>query len=307
MSERGDWWLAKAQEALASFLAMESGNENAFAYGMATTASANLYGWQDSRTTYLLEKMRGKKKADGGYGLDVPFDAFQNGTVNPASTSYTVTMAGHVGEALLGAYQAGVIPREEVQSLVTKLVTAPKVTVSRGKCVAYSYSPNDGTSCVHNVNAGVAWFLIQANAAGFSVTGLHNLVTNISLHEIVSYRELDKWWPYKDSGTNADIDHESYEAETMYRGNMAYWIAREATYRILANSFTDNGTAIAHIRLIALPGGPGSQGLVDPETTLWCELGDLWRTEATAYLDGITTSNNFAQFAFYASKNALAC
>jgi hypothetical protein len=305
VSERGDWWRAKAELALASFLALENGNQDAFAYGLSTSASANLYGWQDSRTTYLLGKLRGKQKADGGYGLDVAYDAFQNGTVNPASTSYTVTMAGHVGEALLGAYQAGLVPREEVQSLVTKLVLAPKVTVSRGKCVAYSYNANDDDSCVHNVNAGVAWFLIQANAAGFSVTGLHGLITNISMHEMIAYREADKWWPYKDSGPNQDVAHESYSAASMYR--MAYWVGREAVYRILANPFTESGTPIAHMMLISLPGGIGSQGQVDPETTLWCELGDLWRTEATTYLDGLTTPNSFAQFAFYASKNALAC
>ncbi|MBK8076059.1 MAG: hypothetical protein IPK24_10920 [Kineosporiaceae bacterium] len=41
--------------------------------------------------------------AAGGYGLGTAWDAFGDGTRNPASTTYTVTTAGHVGWVLLEA------------------------------------------------------------------------------------------------------------------------------------------------------------------------------------------------------------
>jgi hypothetical protein len=303
-SDRGDWWRAKAEIALTEFLDIDSGNQDIFAYGSATSASANLYGWQDSRTTSLLAKMLSKKKPDGGYGLDIPYDGFGDGTINPATTSYTVSMAGHAGPALLEGYKAGVIPKSELQGIVTKLVAAPRVAVSRGECVAYSYNPNDIGHCVHNVNAGVGWFLMEAGALGVSAVGLQKMIANITVQEVWAYKETSFWWPYKDNDTALqDADHESYTAEGMY--HLAYWVGREAAYRQMINVYTDTPQApVGHIRLIGLPGGVSSGIKTNPDTTLWCQMGDKWKTEAETYLNAQTEPGRLAQFSYYASRNS---
>jgi hypothetical protein len=299
----GEWWEAKAEIALSRFMAQDTGQGTAFGYGSATEAARILYGWEDERTLLLLQRLRSKKNPDGGYGLNAPSDSFNNGTVNPATTSYTVTMAGHVGFTLLNAYEAGLVPRSEIQTLVTLLVTTPRVPVARGQCLSYSRAQDDvAGGCVHNVNAGAGWFLQEAAAAGFGYTGMARLITDITIQELVAYRESQVWWPYLNSGPNQDTDHNSYSAASMYR--LAYWVGREAIYKHLNNSYNDNANApIAHMVLTSQPGGINSQGIINPERTLWCEMGDRWMPEAEAFLATRVTMDRLAQYAVAAAKN----
>lgn len=302
---RGDWWRARSMQALAVFRAADHGRHQAFDYGMAAGAAGSLYGWTDPRTGTLLTELLATRNPDGGFGLGRAFDAFQDGSVNPPTTTYMVTLAGHVGPTLLAAFRAGAVPRAEVQRIVDLLLRAPRVPVGRGQCVAYSARPGDTAGCVHNVNAGVGWFLQDVAAAGFRGAGLHRLITDITAQELAAYRAAAHWWPYAGDGADQDADHNSYSAESMYR--LAYRVGREAAYRHLVTAYADNEVApIAHVRLVSLPGGPGSMSPGHPGVTLWCELGDRWHAESDAYLAGVD-GTRAAQFAYYAARNAAAC
>lgn len=311
-SERGDWWRGQAATALAGFLAADSGGGDAFTYGMAAGASGYLYGWSDARTTLLLTRLRAEQLPGGGYGLGRPYDAFNDGTVNPASTQYAVTLAGQVGPTLLAGFKAGAVPRAEVQDIVTRLVGFPRVAAGRGQCVAYSDSPNDDppssypVGCVHNVNAGVGWFLSDANAAGFGATGMQRLITDITLTETIAYRENDLEWPYIDNGPFLDADHDSYSAESMYR--LAYWVGREVAYRWMNGPITTGEAKgpITHTRIAGMPGGNGSWSRTQPGVTLWCEMSDRWRDEQVAYRVS-QSGAGLAQFAYYAARASRSC
>jgi hypothetical protein len=307
-SARGDWWRAQAITALgrATATGPDSTVGGAFYYAHAAYASALLYGWNHAGALALLAKLRALRNPDGGYGVGRAWDAFQDGTTNPADTTYVVTVAGHAGPVLLSAYQAGLVPRSEIQALVDVVVRAPRVPVDRGQCVAYSTAVADAGRCVHNVSAGAARFLQDAARAGFGATGMHRLITDVTIQELVAYREAGQWWPYLDDGAAQDADHNAYSAASMYR--LAYWVGREAVYRMMTTAYGDNGQAsLVHAVLTATPGGVASLGLEDPTTTLWCELGDRWRAEQSAYLADVTGGDRAAQFAAAAALNAKVC
>jgi len=286
---------------------------------MAAGASGMLSGWGHATTGQLLTRLLATRNPDGGYGLGRPYDAFADGTVNGADTTYTVTLAGHVGPTLLAAYRGGApaVARSDVQAVINLLMAAPRITVPRGQCVAYSLEsadapPAGGMGWVHNVNSGVAWFLHECNAAGFGATGMQRLITDIGIAEMLAYVESGQWWPYLDNGPLAaqDPDHNSYMAEAMYR--LAYWVGREVAYSqmvyptpagVPGNS--NQQDPIVHTRLTSLPGGPGSWSRTAPGVTLWAELGDAWKTEQDTYLAGLT-GDRAAQFAYYAARNVLA-
>lgn len=309
MSVRSDWWRDVAQDALNGFLSTgpDSAVGGAFAYGMSAGASAFLNGWNHPISADLLSQLRALRNPDGGYGVGVPRDVYNDGTINPATTSYTVTMAGHVGPTLLSAYQAGAVPRAEVQTLVSLLVGLPRVAVSRGQCVAYSRSTNDTGHAVHNVNSGCGWFLQECAAAGFGATGMHGLITDIAVHQVQSYHDTTYNWSYSDTGGAQDADHNSYSAEAMYR--LVYWTGREVAYNMVTSTLTDNAQApVAYVRLAGLPGGIASQGLVDPTTTLWAEKTDQWGpggTRVANYAASLSGGDRSAQLAYYAARAAV--
>jgi len=309
VTERGTWWRGQAVSALTAWTSADSGAGDAFTYSMACGAAAYLYGWADTRTLALLTKLRGERMPNGGYGLGRSYDAFADGTDNPAGTVYTVTLAGHVGPVLLSGYKAGAVPKAEIQDIVARVAGMQKLTVLRGQAVAYSDSPLDNppigytSGCVHNVNAGAAWFLHDANAAGLGVTGMQRLITDITLTEVLAYREAETQWPYIDDRTFLDADHDSYSAESMYR--LAYWIGREVAYRWMNNP-PPAGEAkgpIIHTRIAGMPGGVGSWSRTLSGVTLWLEMSDRWRTEQVAYRQSCTGAA-LAQFAYYAARAA---
>jgi hypothetical protein len=307
-SARGDWWRSRAVTAVNRFATLDDDAEQASTYADAANAAALLYGWPSAAAQSYLAKLRATRAADGGYGIGRPWDAFQDGTVNPADTTYTVTLAG-VGSVLLAAYRAGAVPRAEVQQVVAAMMAIPRVSVPRGDCVAYSETAADAAAgCVHNVNAGVAAFLSAANGQGFGATGLQKLITGITIAELVAYHEDTFWWSYIDDGPVGaqDPDHNSYSAESMY--GLAYWVGREVAYRQMTTAPGVNAQdPIAHGRLTGLPGGPGSWSGTSTTVTLWCVLGDTWRAEQDAYLAGITDAGRAAQVAAYAARNSRAC
>lgn len=305
-SARGDAWRSRAVTAFNKFRAADDGQEGVYAYAAMAEASGRLYGWSHAYTTTYLAKVYALANPDGGWGLDKAYDAFADGSVNPADTTYAVTLADHVGMPLLNGYKAGVVPRDKVQGIVNELMAMPRVPVDRGQCVAYSTQPWDATPgyCVHNVNAGVGYFLHQVAAAGFGATGMHRLITDITIAEQVAYREQDVWWPYVHDGANQDPDHESYSAASMYP--LAYWVGREAVYKLMDNSYPGDPYApLAHLRLTSLPGGVASWSRTVSGLTLWCEMGDRWGAEADAFIASppSPTGQRLAQAALFSARN----
>jgi hypothetical protein len=285
----------------------------AFTLSSALLATGTLYGWGDSRVPPLLAALMATRNPEGGWGLGYAYPAF-DGTLNAATTTYTVTLAGHVGPALLAAWRAGALTDPEPLARITQLLmgTARYVTPD-GTCIAVSRDPNDAGSaaepayCVHNINAGVADYLTQAGAAGFGRSGLQALVVAITRFEVNTYSPAWRGWAYQNTGNAVqDVDHGSYSAQSLYFS--AYPIGREAAYQLLANPAVDDNGRRAHLRLPALPGGPGSMSRTQPGVTLWCELGDLWLAEAAGYVTAsVADAKRLAQAAMLAALNSSAC
>lgn len=313
---RAQWWRTEAIAAANVFAPLDDPDlpdtqrPGAAAYADMMGGYATLYGWTSPYVAAMRAKLYALRNPDGGWGLNRPYDAF-NGipptpSVNPASTTYTITLSGHVCPKLLDGFKAGVIPRADVQTCVNLLVAMPRTDTPRGQCVAYSGTPADVQGgCVHNVNAITAWFLAEASGAGFGATGMQRLITDIALAETVAYRETQLSWPYIDDGAFLDADHDSAEAEAIYRVG-TYWVGREVAYRLMAVPAPVKGP-IVHTRLTGLPGGPGSWSRTAAGVTLWCELGDQWRTEQHTYLTSGLSAGAAAQFMYYAARNSRAC
>lgn len=305
-------WSALAERAIAKFAAVDHGGEQAFGYAYTLGAIAKLHGWDDPRVITYLTKLYSLANPDGGYGLGFAYDQNGDGSVNPATTSYTVTMAGHVGPVLLEGYQAGAVPLDKVKILVQLIMSTGRIDRSTGRCIAYSRAAADAVEphCVHNVSAGAGAFLAAALAAGVGVSGQARMILEITRREVYSYDPNLMWWHYRDTPSWNDVDHNSYDAESMYE--LAPWIGREAAWNHMTrSSFPEipgvdtDADPIAHMRLTSLPARPGA-----PD---WCALGDQWIGEANAFLDdpapvvGGFAGTRPAQVAYYAAKAAQAC
>ncbi|GLW32281.1 hypothetical protein [Actinoplanes regularis] len=300
---RADQWRTIAQRALDRYTAIQgSTTQQAMALSYAAQSSAWLSadGWQDPVAQAYLQRLYMLRNPDGGWGLGAAYDAHQDGSINASSTTYVVTLAGHVGPTLLDAWRAGIVPRADVQTVVDLIVTAPRIDTTTGRCVAYSRAAADAKTglCVHNVSAGAGAFLFQAGQAGFAPAWW--LIAGIAKRTASAYNLTTRMTPYKDATapTSDDPDHASYTAESMLWLDPA--IGYVAAYYLAVNDFDHPQTPIAHMRLTGAPDVPGG--------TPWCELGDRWLTEADAY---ITTSANdpvrLSQIAYYGARNARVC
>lgn len=306
---RAEAWRTIAQRALDRLNVLTAtGTQRSFTLAFAAQSTAWLSpdGWQDPAALAYLDRVYATANPDGGYGLGYAYDAHGDGTVNPATTTYVVTLAGHVGPVLLDGYRAGVVPRAKVQTVFDLVATAPRIDTSAGRCVAYSRSSNDAKAglCVHNVNAGAAAFLLDAGRDGFAVPWW--LVQGIVKRELSAYNATTRYWPYRDnmSPDPQDADHNSYTVEAMYP--LAYPVGYSAAYVMMtAEPDTDPATPIVGMRLTALPPEPTA---TSGSTTVWCLLGDSWLDDA----DGFVTANwsdpvRIAQVAYYAARASRAC
>lgn len=212
---RTNSWTQRAVTAIQRFVETDSGNESAFAYAYIAGSIAAIHGWDDPRVATYLEKVYARANPDGGYGLGTPYDAFQDGTINPADTTYTVTITDHVGRVLVEAWQAGVVPRETIEHLVRLVLTTPRITTGPGVCIAYSRHPNDSGFCVHNVNAGAGWFLATARALGITQKGLDEVLDGIAARDAAAFDKRAGWWPYiEGQALLNDFNHNAYNAES---------------------------------------------------------------------------------------------
>lgn len=314
-TERADAWRALAQSALDRYEVIAGSAETAHAVAFSAQAHAWLSpdGWADTTALARLDQVRGMRNPDGGWGLPTGYDFAADGSVNPPNTTYTVTLSDHVGPVLVDAYRHGAASKDEVKAVVDLLMSTPRIQNANsayGQCVAYSRSPNDQQPghAVHNVNASVGRFLTDVNAAGVGAGGLAKLVVDITRREVFAYQPLidgrQAWWRYMDTRTLNDADHNSFAGESMYY--LCYPVGREAVYQHMATAWADNAQApLAHLRLVALPGGPGSWA-ADGVTPLWQVMGDRWLPEAAAYV-AAANSRQAAQAAYYCARNARAC
>ena len=214
-----DEWGARADTLIARAIQLDTGAGSAFNYSFLASAIAmhSPDGWHDPRALHYLNRVLDQRHPDGGFGLNYAVDAFNDDTRNPASTTYTVTMADHVGKVFLEAYAAGVLDRYYIDTLLTRLQAMPRIGVYGGYCYAYSDHPNDIKPgyCVHNVNAGMGAFLSMARQAGFTQASQW-ITMEITNYEVLKYREWDRSWRYVDfrPGLNP-ADQNAYTVESM--------------------------------------------------------------------------------------------
>lgn len=207
-------WGARAAEAIDFTIDLDDGSESAFSYAFLAGAIGHRYGWDDPRVQTYLNKVYAQRLASGGYGLDYSWDAFQDGSTNPATTTYTITTTGQVGRVMLEGYKAGVVPREEVVRLVQATMAIPRSRVGGpGICLSYSNQVADGAYCVPNIVASAGQFLYEAKRAGVYIPGQQRLIAGLAQRDASYYRQ-DGFWPYMQGQTTAqDWNHNAVNAE----------------------------------------------------------------------------------------------
>lgn len=301
---RADDWNAIADSFISAFELADDDAQVAHAYAAMVQAISTRYGWDDPRVTVYLEKVYERRNPDGGWGLGFAYDQWSDGSVNPATTTYTVTLADHVGPMLLDCYAQGLVPGADISTCVSLIMTTQTATFPNpyGRAISYSRSSNDNVTPtnnrdVHNVVAHAGAFLSRANEAGFNATGLNRRIVDFTRHEVTAYNAATTWWPYTGTGAPSDTDHAAAEAEAMLR--LAWHVGREVAYQILANGHDDEPAArIAWARLAGLPPGPGA---VSGDTTLWLTLADQWMDEVAAYVT-VANARQKAQVAYWAAR-----
>jgi hypothetical protein len=296
--DRSEQWRQIAVTALQSAEAAPAPTSfRVFANGGLLRAYGGLYGWDHPRVPELIGAIMADRNPDGGWGIGEARDYFADGTVNPADTTYTVTIADHVGGPLLDAHLGGALDDPEpIQTIVYLLTTTPRIDTAAGSCLAYSRRANDAKPgwCVHNVNAGAAAFLQRAAAAGYARRGSAMLVATITQREVSAWLPAYAAWKYSDAaGKVQDPDHGSYSAASLHA--LAYPIGREAAYKLMVTTGADDNLRRAHLRL------PGLGGIM-------CQLGDAHLDEARAYVAAAAGDRmRLAQAAQLATANAREC
>lgn len=231
-------------------------------YADLAAAIALRYGWDDPRVATHIDRVMAMRNPDGGWGLPYSWDAFQDGTTNPATTTYTVSTAA-VGDVLLEAYKAGKVERAVIASVITRLYKFPKLPgIAPGYCIAYSASLNDVKPgyCVHNVSAGVAGFLIRAQAAGFTVSSAW--LTLITRYELATYDHPSRNWRYMDGNTVwSDPAHTGYSVTSLQV--LAPAIARDAVVYHLGRDLPDPRDVWLHLYLAPFDCGRAGQWLTE--------------------------------------------
>lgn len=201
-------WGGLGDSTIKDALANDNGAGSAAQYlwlaqGIALRSAA---GWSDpTAQTYL----HAAQAVANPYGLTYAYDAFADGTVNPASTIYTITLY-QVGEALLSAYKAGQATRDDVVNVMRVVVAQPRISVPTGMALAYSNSPNDVKAgyVVHNVDQAIAMFLSDTQHAGivWSTVQISGWIRNLSTYEKSTYQRSLFGWAYRNGGSQAVQD-----------------------------------------------------------------------------------------------------
>lgn len=246
-----DDWIALGELALGAFWNRRQPVEPSAALAFALGAQARVDGWASDQCRSLLDELRATRNSDGGYGLGRSYDAFQDGTVNPADTTYLVTITGHVGRVLLDGHEAGVIDDQELGVLVDLTLDFPRVPSRRpGVALAYSNHPHDRNWCVHNVNASAGAFLLRAGRRLPLRTDAAAVIAGIAQRQAAGYLGLQGSWRYIEGQPRLnDANHNAGSIEAALGLTSA--IGHDALLKMLATFRVRKWTdPIALIRLL---------------------------------------------------------
>jgi hypothetical protein len=173
-------------------------------------------GWRSAATKSRIAALLATRTSTGGYGLSAAWDAYGDGTVNPAGTTYTVTTAGHVGWVLIEAAKNAALPAGALESAVDAVLAIPRV--NGGTCLAYSDSPHDAAKpCVYNVSHGAAAFLVQVRRlTDHRAAEVDALVSALRSKLTSGYDPVTGYWQYMaGAGKAQDISHQVYTAKSV--------------------------------------------------------------------------------------------
>lgn len=176
---------------------------------------AQTSGWHSELTAARLQELLRLSTASGGYGLGREWDAFGDGTLNPVSTTYTVTTAGHVGWVLLEARRNGA-DAGALDRAIDALLAVPRL--NGGRCLAYSDSAFDAVQpCVFNVSHGAAAFLVQARELStHRAAEVDAVLAGLRRGLVLGYDRASGYWSYKAGDRAAqDISHQIYTARSV--------------------------------------------------------------------------------------------
>lgn len=216
----GKRWADRGAKYINRATALDTGNLRTDFYSRMAQAVAvySPNGWHDWRAQKYLDRALSTEIGSGGFGLPVDWDAFADGTVNSgATTTYTVTVVTHVGDAVLQANEAGALKDPDViQRMVDKVESIPSPPL-QPDCVAYSDNPNDvqGGYCTHNVNAAAAVFLLQAADQGFDVNVPK--AARMLMYEVSNLRDDNTWLYMTGRSKPNDPDHGSYQLKSVHQ------------------------------------------------------------------------------------------
>jgi hypothetical protein len=247
-------WKDRAAAALTEWHKLDDAKPSAasaFSLSYAGLAEATLNGWSDPAVQTLLDRTMALRNPDGGWGLNATTNALDHAHVRAADTTFTVTLADHVGPFLLGAYQHGLIGVEPLQTIGSLLVHMKRWTWYGGVCLAYSESPYDQVNpneCVHNANAAAGLFLTQLSQAGIGIPGASSVRALILKCEIGTFTFANKNWKYSEIyGTLQDLDHAALNTEHLLAE--APTIGYVPMVQIMQNASTNPVDRLAHFRL----------------------------------------------------------
>lgn len=266
----------------------------AYSYGL-------IYDWQHpSARGYLQRAIDSAKK--NGYGLGYAWDAFQDGTINPDSTDYTITLTDHVGLAYVSAYKSGVLPKEYLIDILERVLTMPMAdSLNNGICISYSDSPFDQIGCVHNVNISVAQFLNSlVEFDEFEMFELTQKIDKILTRENSSYLINEKNYYYWDGNKRlTDQNHLAFQAWCMSVINNpeSNKIGSEIINNLVGSREKSISAVIGHLRIL-----PFNSANAD---SLKFELNELLAQRDTTYIISksynLESSRTLAQLALWSS------
>lgn len=255
------------------------------AFGQSFYASGVLNGWDHATTERLLDAVYRSQNPDGGYGLGERNDSYSNDEVNPADTTYLVTAAFHVGLPLLDGHEAGIVPDSRVQEIVDLAAEAPL----RDDCVPYSLHENDlDEPCVHNVNAAVAWFLTEAEDAGFGHPDLVDQRARVTARLVREYLPDERNWLYRDGKDRmSDPGHTHVKLAAVRRLAPPIWEHAAPAFVDIDPAEVEPRDVLGYLR--ALPHG-------------LCEEADQWLDRAHDTVGANTSARRVASLAASAAR-----
>jgi hypothetical protein len=294
-------WGQRADALIDRAMAADQSDGSTLGDSMLAVALLLERGPDDVATSHYLQRLLSHQHPSGGFGTDTPWDTWSDGSVNPASTDYTVSIAGHAWPALRDAIAAGVEYADVLSAAeraITRLWEIPYIPVKPGVCLSYSAHSNDLAGyCVHNINAGAAAALVEAWSMGVGPQDPSWLTAGVTQTTAAFANRKYRGHTYSTgSGSIQDPAHNAYTIESLH--TLAPGLADNFALYNLQGQPTHVGNphwGLAHVDLAALAGRK------------YCEYLDDWAGEFDAAAATLgSASFDFDLLAQYAEKAATA-